>query len=59
MLGEAENPAYVLQGGPGFGIRAAVFASRFVKPAEDQGLYTAIYNIVYNFFTDGPSKREG
>ena len=35
---------------PGRGLRARTFACRYVKPEEDQALYTQIYNIFWNYF---------
>ena len=35
---------------PGRGIRAFQFARQYVKPEEDQALYTRIYDILWNYF---------
>ena len=34
----------------GRGIRAFQFARQYVKPEDDQALYTRIYDILWNYF---------
>ena len=36
----------------GFGISASFFASRYIKPRDNQKLYNDIYNIFYNYFNE-------
>ena len=36
----------------GFGISASFFASRYIKPKDNQKLYNDIYNIFYDYFNN-------